>query len=257
MRGPLRVLLVALVACGRPVERGDTRPAVKAASSGVWAPGDPIPGWADYDCPPIGQSGDEIVVTYPTVYSAISSFLTPSVQGPSGAGIELADCEDADCIDRSPYASFTYYVPLDSTWLGTGEYSSESEDSYTRGDFYLMGMNPYYEYYGDYVTRVDLCVSRVRPDQLAGSVWFYTDYLYDSLYGEHHYAFSFQVDFPDHGGYSSTGDPKCTVDTGPSPYQYYDYHDVPYDDAWPWDTITDLDIRDEVYSRYYPCANSG
>jgi hypothetical protein len=103
-----------------------------------------------------------------------------------------------------------------------------------------------------------VCLERSRPDNLVARVEFefspeeaassrYDLGPYESL----HAAGWLDAVIPTHSGTIENGDYECirgeylAVEYGASPDAY--------DLAWPWDWITDDDVRQQVYDMYTPC----
>ena len=99
-----------------------------------------------------------------------------------------------------------------------------------------------------------VCFERVRPDEVRGTVRaevFNYPYEIVNYYPSLVYRFPFDIDYPDHSGFDATlpDEPADQPDGYTTAHFIYDQ---PYDDAWPWDDITDPSIREQLYDRYAP-----
>jgi hypothetical protein len=119
----------------------------------------------------------------------------------------------------------------------------------------------YWESFGhsdyDYAT-TELCISRMRPDQLSGVLeiyprlwhWGTADYL--SFYHDFRVRIPFTFMFGDHSAELTDEPTDSFVEPEGADRVSYGYFGLTYDEAWPWDDITDPTIRDAVYERYTP-----
>lgn len=253
-------------AAGKAMETGDT------AATAAWEPGDPIPGWDDHDCADMGGAG-YLDLTMPNVVYAGWGEL---IFGGDGAGTLTARTLQgiyADCtISTCNYLGYDESLD-DTSWVrvalhdysgdlvsrGVGDYDQRGLDRgypQTKGHSELLTWHSVGEPSLDSV-RVRLCVSSIRPDRVAWTLEVQPQSPadrggpYNSWYRGLSLRVHYQVEFSDHAGcIIDAADPYgCVPDFGES---QIGYDDISYDDAWPWDEITDPDIRDAVYERYTP-----
>jgi hypothetical protein len=86
----------------------------------------------------------------------------------------------------------------------------------------------------------------------------------DHYYGNHHFSLTYDALIPERGAWAPDGDPTC-----PHPYDAQGFTmvrlfsyvasdstdgTIQYDTVWPWDDITDPDVRTALYDAYYPCG---
>lgn len=247
-------------------ESGETSDTDDSADSGDTGEASPfvasdVPGWDDYNC----AEEDPVATmsfTFPDVFTVTGVFLAgqPSA-GPHFLTVQLHDCVYFACdgsLDTTlPYTEAT----ADGTWGDAGIPRAlgvwgpdDTAPRYVEG----LGNSPFGPWsdttYG-WVGEVTVCVERMRPDEIRGVVRVsgsVTDYTYDDYYDilDTVLRFPFSVQLDDHAGFDTT-----LPDTGTAPPGYSTAHfeyDVPYDDAWPWDQITDKKVRQELHDRYTP-----
>lgn len=236
----------------------------KPKSAEVWQPGDDIPGWPDYDCPEPSGDDLEVGIAYPSTLNVTTGFTSEVPIGIGAVWPFLGDCLDAECsgADAGPRVDLRFSRVSGGDGRGQGSYTSSDPEAFRIGGYLenvLYGYWDTHETYGNYAVDVHLCLSRVRPDEIRGTMQVYQHDLWFDPWGRpYHLAYEFLAQFDDHGGDSEFGDPDCSnpsiSGTTVDGTALYYYHDVLYDDAWPWAEITDPDIREAVYQRYYPCA---
>lgn len=243
-------------------ETGET--ADTGTPSAPWQPGADIPGWEDFDCTdPVG--GRVFETTFPDTFQIVGEFLPEQMSvGPHRLEVRLRDCEFFPCaetdtdVDRTlPFVAAT----LDGTWgedpelLGLGWWgpddSTDPRHVEAEGNGPLVGWSN--GTHGN-IGSASACLERMRPDGIRGVVRIelpvpFGDtpvYYYDTIV----FRFPFQVRLADHAGFDTT-----RPDTGTAPDGYATAHflyDIPYEDAWPWDSITDPAVRAQVQERYTP-----
>lgn len=229
-----------------------------------WSAGEPIPGWEDADCAE-AQPGRTYVVTYPDVLVVEGLFsASPGWAGPHELRVQLRDCALFACpegeLDRTvPFVDTTLRTGADpGTVFATGEWGPDAVgprqvDGVARGvllDWANDG-TPRFA-----VASVTACLERVRPDEVRGVVraevternfpYGAIDY-YDSLV----YRFPFVVHPPEHGGLDLTL-PDEPADEPEGFDAAHFLYERPYEEAWPWDEISDPSIRAQVMERYSP-----
>lgn len=254
-------------ASGKASDTADT------GASTAWEPGDPIPGWEDYDCPPPEGAGYAEVALSTPVYVGWGDATVGGSEGGGVAGFRfqaiMADCESLPCsFSGSTYSLWgnswgeMVFEDLggDLTGRGQGMFDTVSPTrsvSGSEGGVELLS----WQYSGDRLTDDVLpsaCVSRVRPDRIS---WVLDLRPRDNRHSSSDAVHGWYRDFTlrvrydtslaDHAGCLIDLDDAygCVAPEGTSQIGYYQ---VSYDDAWPWDSITDPDIRDAVYNRYTP-----
>jgi hypothetical protein len=237
-----------------------------------WAPGDPIPGWEDYDCPEPGDGANEIVMEIPGYYYAYTDFGIDYTTGRSPLKMfaSLTDCVERGCSDgtRDPNADIGFMVdeghepaPRGLGWyLPDGDADTEPYVYFGRvRSNFVPYAYPWVDPYDHRAAKFSVCISRSGPDGFRGSV-FMDNPRYDwSVYPAFRYSFAMDLRFGEGSGSSPDGDPGCDRNSdGPHEGTYggaYYGTDYPYDEVWPWDEITDSAIRDHVYAAYYPCQS--
>lgn len=229
-----------------------------------WNPGEDIPGWEDADCTE-AHPGRTYVIEYPDVYTVQGTFLN----GLPGAGphlfdVRLRDCAHYPCLPDSLDETIPFvHASLDATAgddglsRGTGTWGPDDEGlRQVTGS----GRSALIDWSNDRSIRVpamvSTCIERMRPDEVRGAVRVEVTadvYPYDIVYYYESlvYRFPFTVSLPDHAGFDAS-QPDVPAD---QPLEYATAHytyEQPYDDAWPWDDITDPSIREQLYERYTP-----
>lgn len=238
-------------------DSGDTAPPV------AWAPGDDIPGWEDADCTE-PHPGKTFEITFPDIYVAEASFL----QGMHGAGPHLLDLGLRDCSYNPPCSTDSFH--LDYPYLLTNLDGTAGDGGVARGlgewgpdadglrQVVGSGRSMLADWSNDGTlvsATVTVCIARMRPDELRGALraeiawgtYPYNFQFYDSLV----FRFPFEVHFEDHAGFDLNQ--ADIPEDKPLGYVIAHYlYDQPYDEAWPWDDVTDPTIREQVYERYTP-----
>lgn len=229
-----------------------------------WNPGDDIPGWDDADCTE-QHPGRTYVIEYPDVYTVQGTFMTgmPGT-GPHTLAVRLRDCVNFPCAADSLDDAVPYILAdLDGTRgddghaRGTGEWGPDADGNrqvVSNGRSMLID---YANETGSFArATVTVCIERMRPDEVSGAVRAEVtarNYPYGvvNFYSSLVYRFPFSIRFPDHAGFDSTR-PDSPADM-PEGYATAHYlYDQPYDEAWPWDDITDPSVREQLYDRYSP-----
>ena len=257
-RSPLSFLL-CLATCTGPGMETSLVPAgpVNGKTASAWEPGDVIPGWEglDVECP-LGESAGQAIVWLPDLIDG--AFGMTIYEGSNYMGIDVvladySDEEDGEVItapNRGPYVDVDARdYAAESFMSRTGWYGPGTE----RSDVVLFG--------AIYVSvgrtndggadDVLLCLSRVRPDEMAGVIYVY----YHSTLSWLHYdqavvEYPFEAVF--NGGFDSTYE-LSTPPTDDFWHNAFGYGEgASYDDVWDWDAITDPEIRDIIYERYKP-----
>lgn len=118
----------------------------------------------------------------------------------------------------------------------------------------------YIEAYGERESPADtrVCISRFRPDQLRGVV--YVDmrdgYVpHSDWYASVTITVPFEFTFVPHSAFYGYGDRPWDKKPEGTDDFYIQYGDLTYDEAWPWDEITDPAVRDALYEMYTPWNN--
>lgn len=262
------MLMTMFLACSAPHQGPQS--AVDTDSDQVseaWVPGTNVPGWEDYTCPTEERGSNVIDLSFPSPYPVVGQFSeVPGWAGPQQLVMEFRDCVSFDCVDSaSDTASHPYLDVALSTYAdpgverGMGEFGPDDAGdrtvTVTAGQT-LFGMLSNTD--GD-LTEANVsataCLSRVRPDSLVGVVEMRGDPAAFGLDDEHYDEVVFRVHldvvFADHTGYDNDEDAVEADAPEGFQYAYYDYS-TSYEDAWPWDEISDGQIREDVYSRYTP-----
>jgi hypothetical protein len=104
---------------------------------------------------------------------------------------------------------------------------------------------------------MSVCVSRLRPDELIATLWVRILTRSEGGYAEDGRGallkLPLHVRFPERGGHY-TGTEHSFYDLpGPVQDRGYSYRaDQPYNNVWPWEDITDLEIRQYIHDLYLP-----
>ncbi len=243
-------------------------PFVAPCDSGAeWCPGDAIPGWDDSVSgwqPP----SDAVVVSLP-VYSGEIDFgfdaVTDEAPRPIGTDMWFGDCEDPNCGTALGNAWYVSLYGPDSHHA-QGWYENDCANN-------MYDLATWYDFHIDH--RLDqrveqgcapdpgatfalarAYISRLYPGEIAGFVYF--DVPADAAGWDHAaavYYMPFDILLPAHSGVDVAVTQNRGCADGMTDMQCrvrYDYIAVDYDDAWPWDEITDPTIRDRVYALYTP-----
>lgn len=245
-------------------ESADSADTVDTAPYTEWNPGDDIPGWEDADCTE-QHPGRTYVIEYQDIFLIDGSFLAgmPGV-GPHTVHVRLRDCEDFPCAADSLDLTVPYILAdLDATRgddghpRGTGEWGPDATTNRQAvGSGLSMLMDWATDGSLDGLASLTVCVERMRPDEVRGAVraevaaarypYGVINY-YDSLV----YRFPFAVQLPDHAGFDAS-QPDSPADK-PEGYDTAHFvYEQPFDEAWPWDDITDPSIREQIQDRYTP-----
>jgi hypothetical protein len=268
----LRVVVsIALLlgACQRPAHPAPTstvaptRASMSAdTASTAWEPGDPIPGWDDYDCAETAGS-QAFQTVFPNNYRFSASFPAGATNGPQTLRVAVRDCVAFSCIPDKlaldkPYASVTLDASSGTSTdpRGLGWWGPDATDPrHVEG----IGNGPVESWsnsgYGS-TSVVTVCMSKVRPDIVAGVIRVEVTTANSamplgSLFGSIIYRFPFTIPMADHSGL----DTAVGGERPPAPDGFTEAHfvyDRNYATAWPWGDITDATIRDTVYERYRP-----
>lgn len=259
-----------LGACAEQGHVDDSGSEAPESSESAWAPGDPIPGWIDYACPVLATSASVESWTYPATYATAGYVACdPSALCPSGRGWALSGyvgtC-DGDCSSEDgPEADWMQF--------GLGRWMLDSRPplgTYVRDDRellvaihdvreegLLLAENLSYAYHADGYDTWDgsACVAELRPDRVSG--WLRLDdrplstempsSVTVSDDGEPDaYFVPFVVEFPPGATYEEPWEGELASDVFRGAYT------LPYDEWWPWDDITDPEIRGAIYEMYKP-----
>lgn len=241
----------------------DTSDSEDTASPVKWTQGDNVPGWDDADCSE-GHPAMAYVSTFPDVFAVQGTFLPDMAgTGPHLLSVRLRDCTDFAC-ETDIFDQTVPYVlaDLDATRgddghrMGTGEWGP---DATANRQVQASGRSLLIDWADDGTltsAAVTVCIQRLRPDEIQGVVRAEVtpaNYPFGTVSSTRSLVFRFPFDvlLPDHAGFDST-QPDRPAD---QPLGYTTGHftyDQPYDDAWPWEDITDPSIREQVYDRYTP-----
>jgi hypothetical protein len=244
---------------------GEAPPILAAPKSKVWSPGDPIPGWEDSPCdaPPAGAG--HLSTTFPDGWSARASIRgndTGEVTSRS-LSLLLVDCTTIDCsgLDRPQGVASHADLSLVDHSGGTESrgqgvygpgYADEPLGGYSEGDSQLL-----YWTATDTDTRADnalgyTCLSRVRPDMIEGVLLLRPYDIGWNYYRDTQIRISFSVTFADHAHVDDDEPTDAYTEPEGADIAHFAYNEIDYDEAWPWELITDKSIRDAVYDRYTP-----
>lgn len=242
-----------------------------------WQPGDPIPGWDDYPCEeeaPSFDSSDTVVLPLHSM-AAKPLCIVPSDDQPCDLAerpweTDLRYCVTGDhgnCLtDDTRQEAMLLFWGDEYAWpepRGQGWYDFRGGLPARAGDFYLRTPDlGAWQAHDPAVAGYDTlspdglgCLSRVRPDNLAGTVWLIFSKEYQDLLGlPEALVLGFDVLLPDHGGVDVVAE-EVPAEIAAVHYTYMPATD--YDAFWPWDDITDPDIRQQVYDRYLPYGWEG
>lgn len=229
-----------------------------------WSPGDEVPGWDDADCTE-QHSGRTYVITYPDIYMIQATFMSGMpAAGPHLFGVRLRDCAHFPCAADSLDDTVPYTLAdLDATRgddaqpRGIGEWGPDAEGPRQVVSHGRSALIDFANEAGSFTrASVTVCIERLRPDEIRGAVRaevFERNFPYGAIgyYNSLVYRFPFSIRLADHAGFDAT----LPDDPADMPEGYATAHFVyeqPYDDAWPWDDITDPSIREQLYERYTP-----
>lgn len=268
-------MFLLFIACtSGPVAPAPPRGADPKAA--VWAPGDPIPGWDDADCTvPVAGNIFEIhgLDTWSVVGVADARAGLPDV---AEVRVELRDCARFPCTpgavrpEGDPFTELAFSTEIEEgVRRGLGWYGPDGDVARpVRAETYgVVGYGTNVDAGGDPANlHGQACVARARPDEVSGVVYHQFFESFDPV-GIYWYSTidmwsSFRAVLPDHAGVL-VADPAAfpaaaLLETLPDDIRafHWEYDAVSYDDAWPWDEITDPAIRQAVYDRYLP-VNQG
>jgi hypothetical protein len=234
-----------------------------------WSPGDPIPGWEDGpDCTP-PPATDTFKLQNPDLWSFDGSI------GPLGKGVGTTSmvvvtrdctsfaCEPEGALDRStPYAEILLRATVAAgagalgPW-GVGDWGPDQAKGRSVGleaeTVFGLVANPA-PVRGHANVYASVCFDRVRPDEVRG-VYTYVLHIYGDpvpipKYDHINIWARFHARLDDHSGVEVASD-LPNDPSGRSGYTWR-YQGVRYEDAWPWDSITDATTRAAVMGRYRP-----
>lgn len=238
---------------------GDT-----GAGSGGWSPGDPIPGWEDFDCSLDVLGAAHVEVGLPDV-----RWGTLGISAVDGGGapaqltlnLDLLDCRGGPCPDGEP-GDLTFAevdAPVDVSGDG---YRSRGQGWFGTpakpfGRVHVQATTLLAQFFtSSGSSGAALCLSRVRPDMVAGVVLVQQlsgAQMESAWYGPVATLLPFEVRFVDHAALDANVPTSGLSPPPGSESQCFAYgHYISYDTIWPWDLITDSDVRDAVYARYTP-----
>lgn len=258
-----------------------------------WAQGDDIPGWEDYPCEDLGEPQVRRFVDQNFTDQNLSSLVNIGARQPWGCPVERpvlvnVNLHSLEVDTEGEPETRMYIATLGSLFAppaprGLGWYTRERE-----GDCRLHSRTPVaairwrnetpqwvdeecgHESNNGWSLEswVHTCYSRVRPDQIRGTVWAqpvpwragghagYQDWGWIVV--------DFEVNFPPRAGLRADQWydvlPILPEDFFRHPWVGYltpeatdsSCGNADYDSAWPWEDITDPMIRNIVYERYRP-----
>lgn len=235
------------------------------ASPGIgWTPGAEVPGWEDYPCelqwtPP--DDAEIIQLTDVLAYMNFGAVEDPEEPFPGRqepyygqffAGAE-GHCEESRpgprCLDFYTVASDR----IDERADGLGWYwaSPHVRDTYAQG-LTIYGPWEYEKGYDNQDGATNslgkACFSRIRPDQIR-AFWYVVPYPHSPRWtGPSTLVYELNLFMTPHA--AVIDGELYGPESADAEYQYVD--GLNYDNAWPWDDITDPDVRRRLYEAYKP-----
>lgn len=252
-----------------PAQPGDAEnqpcPTVSTDGGAIWVPGDPVPGWCDYPCDAefeLPAGADEAPVSFESgkMYVQLNDYGALSSQSAINYGSDgHLDADDAP--------RWLLGFGRKSSAVGTGVSSRQ------QGWYYLddAELTLWYRDEAHGIRWVDIednetpsegwrdvrpygvCISRFRPDHIRGWAWFdltaeplgsFDSWLFvriDLVLAEHAAQYATEYVYP-----------QLTPEQSALMFYYSDWQGITYDNAWPWDEITDPDLRQQLYDLYTP-----
>lgn len=267
-------LLHLLDACTSDSHLATSAPEDPAAEGPpAWLPGDEIPGWEDYPCEeelPAFVTSTWIVFEAVEVESRAACVWPDdyewcdSAESPTWTLMVLCNEgeDDPDCsLGTSERIRISFsgdvYLPRDPRGQGWYDFTIRGLERSGWAQLYsdVYGVaETYYSAsassgYDDVPPDGMGCLSRVRPDEMSGVA--YIDFRREPRDDRPEaYILPFHFRFPDHGGRYSCATPSKPDEVKDRHYEYTPSTD--YDEFWPWEEITDDDVRQQVYERYTP-----
>lgn len=264
------ILVLLLSGCAPPILNGTT--AAEKGARAAWQPGDPIPGWEDEECKiPEGGNVLRFGGWSPPAYFHGGFEYDPDL-ATDGFFWWLGwweDCDGFDCGGVPGDGEFPalYFLlssgPFEAETRGQGAYPSESTTSWVDQSKLLFdslfgtvqqGLADCGWECNTSLDSADVCLQSVRPDGIRGRVLMTGlpgSPMETVSYERAVFVVEFDVRFEDHSGYEN-GVTAVAPPSGGEQKSRIFYNYISYDEAWPWDEITDDAIRQQVYDRYTP-----
>lgn len=259
----------------------------------TWAQGDDIPGWEDYPCEDLGEPRVRRFVNQPFTGSHADSYVSMGSRETWGCPVERPVVVHVDLqslaldVDGEPetqlFSATTGSLFEPPAPRGQGWYTRERESDCRLNSrtpwAYIVWQNelPYAveeechrqsNDVGSIEAWVHTCYSRVRPDQIRGTVWAQpVPWRAGGHAGFQDWGWivvDFEVNFPPRAGlrWDQWDEVLPILPDGFFEHPYIGYREpeesdascgnADYDSAWPWEDITDPMIRNIVYERYRP-----
>lgn len=235
---------------------------------GAWEPGADIPGWEDYPCedelvlPPDAEVRD-IVASYGQIRAAHwIEGAEPDEEMAEHPGYIRMDGDDTDgCVDgdncyvwmQAWSEAWRTLEPRAQGWYELQDAPFSGARDIGGGGNTAEGTFVYMAQWGGQQRTAPAsgraCFSRIRPDQFRGlwiaeiDPYFMPDY----WSGPRVVVYRFDVRFEHHAAFTVD---ELSNQVFPVYHVYYD--SVPYEDAWPWDDITDPAVRQALFRDYTP-----
>lgn len=276
-RWPVVAVIVCLAGCGaantrpgRDVARDRAAAPAGPSTAEAWEPGDPIPGWDDFPCPELTDDYMPVDVPYgDTLVGTVGGCVDGqcSVEQPSWIRGDFYDSPDGM---SSSTTQFVFDIngsltPRNPRRAQGWYHSSFHSGVFDRTAFTFLRVNEEGSFvdqaYNDssgyeYPTQAWICLSRVRPDEVAGVAWI-RPYRGDRSFYWDGPKVTFRVPFdvilPDNASvYVEDSYPVETYPWFPGTGMWSYYHDQEFGTAWPWHEITDPALRTTYMDRYRP-----
>lgn len=232
-----------------------------------WRPGDPIPGWEDADC---GEETGSYVMDAAYPFQSMTVTFAPGLTLFTPASITgvFADCTRVDCESYNHGGMWLEFAltagnSTEANTRGQGRYPMAGADPASRAvtSYAATFFGRFFDatQAGWYDADVTACVSHLSPDRVAGFIrWdpWGSPSATAAEPGFHEMIWRqrFNLRIPSPAGSPDGDGTEQGYHSGqPTPANVvFDYSALPYDEAWPWASITDSTLRDHIHDLYQP-----
>lgn len=256
-----------LLGCSQP----DAPALAGAPKTATWAPGDDIPGWEDQPCPELKQ-GEVEVDGYDSPFQTHVGVVGEADGSFGGWALSLgvADCVNSPCeVSDGDVDGPGTYIEARATWYTSdviaramGTYLEDVEEGPELTSTWGVSLLGTWSHMGEGEpldnTVATMCVERFRPDGFRAVVSArYLPRHWEAVESPWYPDFSvrhvIEVSWPPHSAEQYPADEVWTDEPEHDPlYRSISYYAAPYNEAWPWDEITDEAIRAQVWQMYLP-----
>lgn len=267
-RRVLDMILALLAGC----ETGPMPPSVDDRDSAIdsgdlttdWQPGDPVPGWDDYECVLPFELDEQTTYLDSELWEIGGEFAYRDGIQTASAYVGFGECwgacsyyDDDASLPGVEEWSLSWGAGFDSNF-GKEWFSGSfpcSERATASGYAWVDDVSYYHECYDtynpfSYPVPLEVCISIFRPDRIKGIAYMDISEAEGNKTGfDYVYAGIDQVLAP-HAAYYHYESWKL-LDEEQAPYAFQ-YYDLSYDEHWPWDDITDPAIRQVLHDTYTP-----